>query len=71
MGEGGVFEARAGQRDARLNGKVEARLRHEQVVVTRLGVDVPGLALDQIAQHVVSTCPHRQPSTLPACLRGW
>ena len=53
MGKGAVLEARARQRRAGLDGRVEARLRHEQVVVARLGENMPCLALDQVAQHVV------------------
>ena len=51
--EGTVFEARAGQRTARLDARVEARLDHEDVVVAGLLVDVPGFALNQVTQHVV------------------
>ncbi|MNC62474.1 hypothetical protein D3C75_1125020 [compost metagenome] len=57
MGEGGVLEARAGQRGTGLYARVEARLRHEQVVVARLGVNVPCLALDQVTQHIVGHPP--------------
>ncbi|MNN09187.1 hypothetical protein D3C81_1220630 [compost metagenome] len=53
VGKSAVLEARARQGCARLDGRVETRLRHEQVVVARLGENMPGLALDQVAQNIV------------------
>ncbi|MCY1461987.1 hypothetical protein D9M71_797090 [compost metagenome] len=32
-------------------------MRHEQIVVTRLGKNVPGLALDEVAQYIVGHAP--------------
>ncbi|MNM83311.1 hypothetical protein D3C81_953690 [compost metagenome] len=53
MGESAVLEARARQCGTRFDRRVEMRLRHEQVIVTGLGIYMPGLALDQVAQHIV------------------
>ncbi|MCY1412663.1 hypothetical protein D9M71_280770 [compost metagenome] len=53
VGEGIVLETRARQGHARGDAAVELGADHEQVVVPGFRVDVPGFALDQIAQHVV------------------
>lgn len=52
-GEGFIFEARTRQGRARGDRRVEARFDHEEVVVARVAVDVSGLALDEIPDHVV------------------
>ncbi len=66
--EGAVLEAGTGQRGARLDSGVEARLHHEQVVVSGLPVDVPRFPLDQVAQHVVRH-PRAEASHRPAGLQ--
>jgi len=52
-----VFEARTRQCRAGLDVAVESRLHHEQIVVPGLVEDMPGLALDQVAQHIVRHAP--------------
>ncbi|MNI48681.1 hypothetical protein D3C73_1032560 [compost metagenome] len=53
VGESAVLETRARQGGTRFDSRVEMRSRHEQVIVTGLGIDMPGLALDQVAQYVI------------------
>ncbi|MNT31800.1 hypothetical protein D3C72_1676510 [compost metagenome] len=55
--EGLVLEARTRQRGTRHHAGIEHRFGHEQVVVAGVAEDVPGLALDQVAEHVVGHPP--------------
>ncbi|MNE90470.1 hypothetical protein D3C80_1879880 [compost metagenome] len=57
MAKGVVLEARAREGGAGMDGRVEAGVHHEQVVVPRLAIDVPGFALDQVTEHVVGHAP--------------
>ncbi len=56
-GECAVLEARAWERGARFDGRVEAGFDHENVIVAGIAVNMPGLALDDVAHRIVGNAP--------------